>query len=85
MTRGCFIVVRLALTILVAGAMPLSGWASNPETNILRNAARRLSFSAFADIESAYWARGAIVDKNPFSAQFAGTRIDLDPDRKSVV
>lgn len=28
-----------------------------------------LSVNAFADIQSAYWARGVIVDKHPFSAQ----------------
>lgn len=41
--------------------------------------AQRLSASAFADVESAYWARGAIVDKKPFSAQFADLSFNLDP------
>lgn len=49
------------------------------ETNLWRQVAKRLSFNAFADVESAYWARGAIVDKNPFSAQFASLEADLDP------
>ena len=79
MTRRSSIAVRFLPTLLVAGALPLCGLASDAETNVWRSAARRLSFSAFADVESAYWARGAIVDKNPFSAQFVGTKIDLDP------
>ena len=35
--------------------------------------------SAYADIETAYWARGAIVDRKPYSAQFADLSFDLDP------
>lgn len=71
--------VRLALAALLSCVLPLCGQASDSETNLWRSAARRLSFSAFADIESAYWARGAIVDKNPFSAQFADLSLNLDP------
>ena len=79
MKGACFMAFRLILAVLAVGALPLCGQASESETNIWCNAARRLSFSVFADIESAYWARGAIVDKHPFSAQFVGTKIDLDP------
>ena len=32
-----------------------------------------------ADVETAYWARGAIVDKNPFSAQYVDLSADLAP------
>jgi len=79
MTLGRFIAVRLALTVLLVGAMPLCGRASDSETNVWHRAAQRLSFSAFADIETAYWARGAIVDKKPYSAQFVDLSFNLAP------
>ena len=41
--------------------------------------ASRLHASAYADIESAYWARGVIVDKHPYSAQYADLSCELDP------
>ena len=65
--------------MLVAGAPPFYGWASDSETNVWRRAAQRVSLSAYADIETTYWARGAIIDKNPYSAQFADLSVDLDP------
>ena len=71
--------ILLCAAALVAGALPFCGWASDSETNVWRRAAQRVSFSAYADIETAYWARGAIVDKNPYSAQFADLSVDLDP------
>lgn len=40
---------------------------------------RRTYVSAYADIETAYCSRGAIIDKKPFSAQYAGLSFDLDP------
>ena len=49
------------------------------ETNLWKSAARRLQVTAFADIETAYWARGVIVDKHPFSAQYVGLNADLAP------
>ena len=65
-------------TMMVAAAMSaLGAWADG--TNAWEEVGRRLSFNAFADIESAYWARGAIVDKNPFSAQFVSLEADLEP------
>ena len=48
-------------------------------TNLWTEATNRLSVSAYADVESAYWARGAIVSKSPYSAQFAELDADLDP------
>ena len=53
--------------------------AASGETNLVSEAARRTHVSAYADIETAYWARGAIVDKRPYSAQFADLSFDLDP------
>ena len=53
--------------------------AASGETNLVSEAARRAHVSAYADIETAYWARGAIVDKRPYSAQFADLSFDLDP------
>ena len=43
------------------------GWAS------------RLSFNAFADVETAYICRGAIYDTRPYSAQYAAVAADLAP------
>lgn len=39
----------------------------------------RVHAKAEADVETAYWARGAIVDKNPFSAQSVDLSADLAP------
>ena len=39
----------------------------------------RVHAKAEADVETAYWARGAIVDKNPFSAQSVDLSADLSP------
>ena len=40
---------------------------------------RRLSFNAYADVESAYICRGYVYDKRPYSAQCAAAEADLDP------
>ena len=64
--------------IFAAAAAALALTASG-ETNLVSEAARRTHVSAYADIETAYWARGAIVDKRPYSAQFADLSFDLDP------
>ena len=40
-------------------------------TNLVGEVRKWVSVSAFADIETAYLARGAVVDKRPYSAQFA--------------
>lgn len=61
----------LALVALAPNAAVADEW-----TNSVLN---RVSAKAFADIETAYWARGAIVDKNPFSAQYGELDLDLDP------
>lgn len=65
-------------SILAAAAAALA-FAASGETNLVSEAVRRTHVSAYADIETAYWARGAIVDKKPFSAQFADLSFDLDP------
>lgn len=49
------------------------------EANQVGEAMSRTHVSAYTDIESAYWARGAIVDKRPYSAQFADLSFNLDP------
>ena len=53
--------------------------AEEESVNLVSETCKRITVSAFADIESAYWARGAIVDKRPFSAQYADLSVDLDP------
>ena len=57
------------------GAMTVAGG----ETNVFAAAASRVHVNAYADVETAYWARGAVVDKNPFSAQYADLSFDLAP------
>ena len=57
-------------SILAAVAAALA-FAASGETNLVSEVVRRTHVSAYADIESAYWARGAIVDRKPYSAQFA--------------
>jgi len=62
---------RLALsTACLAQACALSA---------MTNVTERLHVKAYADVESSYWARGAIVDKNPFSAQCVDASVDLNP------
>ena len=64
--------------ILMALAVALTGNLS-AETDALAEIARRVHAGGYADVESAYWARGAIVDKNPYSAQYAEASFDLEP------
>ena len=64
---------------LVAIAGALAAVAAQGETNLVSEVARRVHVSAYADIETAYWARGAIVDRKPYSAQFVDLSFDLDP------
>ena len=40
---------------------------------------KRLSFNAYADVESAYICRGYVWDTRPYSAQYAGVNVDLAP------
>ena len=40
---------------------------------------KRLSFNAYADVESAYICRGYVWDTRPYSAQYAGVNADLAP------
>jgi hypothetical protein len=65
-------------SILAAVAATLA-FAASGETNLVSEAVRRTHVSAYADIETAYWARGAIVDRKPFSSQYADLSFDLDP------
>ncbi len=69
---------RIILAFLIAAVSPLVAKAEDV-TNLWNEVGRRFSVSAYADVESAYWARGAIVDKNPYSAQFADLSLDFDP------
>ncbi len=41
--------------------------------------ARRISFSAYADVETAYLCRGRIYDTRPFAAQSASFAADVNP------
>ena len=68
--------VVILMALLASGA---AFGAESAETNLWKAAANRLHVAAYADVESAYWARGAIVDKNPYSAQFVELDADLAP------
>ena len=48
------------------------------EASFASDALSRLSFSAYADIETAYICRGFIWDTRPYSAQYAALAADLD-------
>ena len=71
--------MKLRHNCIFAAAAAALALAASGETNLVSEAARRTHVSAYADIETAYWARGAIVDKRPYSAQFADLSFDLDP------
>ena len=68
--------IGLLAALLATGA---AFGSEQGETNLWREAASRVQVTAFADVESAYWARGVIVDKHPFSAQYVGLNADLAP------
>ena len=68
--RNCFLTLApLALAVSACAA----------ETNDAGSVSSRIHFSAFADIQSSDWARGVIVDENPFSAQYVSLDADLRP------
>lgn len=46
-------------------------------TNLIAQAREWVSFSAFVEIQSAYLARGMVVDAHPFSAQFVDGEVKL--------
>lgn len=62
--------VTVALAVGLPAVMPA-------ETNVFEAVAHRMRVSAYADVESAYWARGAIVHKDPYSAQYADASFDF--------
>ena len=62
-------------SIAVAACATVFCGSSAVAADMVSNVVSSVSFSAYADIESAYYARGAIVDKRPFSAQFAAASV----------
>jgi len=72
------IAVPMAFAAVAEESKPVAEMG-DAERGALEEIAHRLSFTAYADVESAYWARGAIVDKNPFSAQYVDLSFDLEP------
>ena len=64
---------------LAMAALSLSASAAEESTNLVQETRKWINVGAYADIETAYWARGAIVDKKPYSAQFADLSVNLDP------
>ena len=45
-------------------------FAAHGETNLVSEAVRRTHVKAYTDVETAYWARGAIADKKSYVAQW---------------
>ena len=73
-----------AFTYAAALVAALSAFAAFAEeekdagvTNLVAEARKWVSLSAFAEIQTAYLARGAVVDKHPFSAQFVDGEVLL--------
>lgn len=64
--------LAFALGLIVAGAARGEG-----ATNLVSKVRDWVGVRAFADVESAYWARGKIVDARPYSAQFADVDLKL--------
>ena len=71
--------MKKQLNYIFAAAAVAAALGARGETNLVAEVARRTHLSAYADIETAYWARGAIVDRKPYSAQFADLSFDFDP------
>ena len=53
--------------------------AAGERHDVADELARRLSVSAYADVESAYVCRGYVWDVRPYSAQYAAVATDLAP------
>ena len=53
--------------LLALGAI-FAMFAANGETNLVSEAVRRTHVKAYSDVETAYWARGAIADKKSYVA-----------------
>ena len=60
-------------------ALPISALSSAAAKDNADGWTKRLSFSAFADVETVYICRGTIYDTRPFSAQSASAAANLDP------
>jgi len=71
--------IRTYVWALLVFGMTSSALADVETNFVLQVVKERVSVVAYADVETAYWARGAIVDKNPFSAQYGDLSFDLDP------
>jgi hypothetical protein len=58
-------------------AFALCSAAETSGTNFIERANESVKISAFAEVQSSYLARGKVVDKHPFSAQFANGELML--------
>lgn len=58
-------------------ALPVFTLFANEETPLADALAERFSFSAYADVETAYLCRGRIYDTRPFAVQSASLETDL--------
>ena len=73
---GCAVAFCAAAFADTAETEP-QGDASGGGTNFIATAKEWVSLSAFAEIQSAYLARGLVVDAHPFSAQYVDGEVKL--------
>ena len=72
----------MRISLLAVFLLPLIAFADGGgdlSGGFCSNALARVKLNAYADVETSYHARGKIVDKNPFSAQYADLAFDLEP------
>lgn len=75
---------KLICVLAVAGAaLGVDAEEVEGATNLVSEVRKWVAVNAYADVESAYWARGKIVDARPYSSQFAD--VDLKLDRFGVL
>jgi len=74
MKSGILFVAALATCVVVADDVIAEEAA---ETELSASSRKWFSFSAYADVETAYVCRGYIWDTRPYSAQYAAGEVDL--------
>ena len=76
---AAFVTFAPGMSFAEDGAPAAETPSTPPIGEFATNALSRLSFHAFADVESAYICRGYVWDARPYSAQYADTSVDLGP------
>ena len=65
------------VSVILFFAFALCSVAEESGTNFIERVNEFVKISAFAEVQSSYLARGKVVDKHPFSAQFANGELML--------